>query len=345
MAAPFDHDRLELTGPAQTLGDRVAMALGGVAYLSVGRDLLVYQRTTTSNLARIDRTGTRTLLTDRAAIYHKPTLSPDGRALALDIEGDRAGDRDVWVYDFGTTTLSRLTSLGDGHDPAWTPDGRSLTVLRNSTASGVLMMLPVDRSGAPRPFPIASSFDQRDVITPGNWLPDGRAYLVGTSVPETQSDIWLLYADGSAPVPLAITRADEHSPVASPDGRWFAFVSSESGRQEVYVQGLATQGARSQISRAGGTSPVWARDGRAIYYLEPAGPVVNLIEASLAAGPAPRVVARQQVIPSLSLAQAVNHPNFDVAPDGRSFFALVPEANQGLVVVTGWRAQLTKGER
>ena len=107
------------------------------------------------------------------------------------------------------------------------------------------------------------------------------------------------------------------------------------------MQGTTRDGARVQISRDGGTAPVWARNGTTLFYCDPApAGAANLMEATLDLAGTPRVVSRQQVVANLSLALAVNHANFDISADGRHFIVVVPEPNQGIVVVTGWSALL-----
>ena len=339
---PFDQSSHRATGPAELLGDWVSQTLGGVANLAVGHNILIYQRATKARLMMLDRTGATKPLLQQLALYHRPSVSPDGRTIALDISDDREGLRDVWTLDIASGLLARLTHTGNGHDANWTPDGRQVSFFTNDRAGGNLFTVPVDRSGPPKPFPFPPQFESRLLLTPGNWLPKGRAYLGGTSALTTLGDIWLLPVDGSAPQPLAVSPADEHSPTASPDGRWFAFVSNETGEEEVYVQAMMKSGARTQISRSGGVSPVWSPTGHSIYYLEPVGNVTNLIEVRLKLEERPSVASRQQLVADLVTAGANNHANFAVMPDDRHFVVVLPEAGQGMVEVTGWAAGLAK---
>ncbi len=340
MVAPFDLVAMRITGPAVALGDRVTQALAGVAFLSVNHGLIIYQRATVARLFTIDRAGTRTQLLDQVAVFHRPVYSPDGRMISVDIAGDRDGQRDVWLLEVATGTLSRLTNVGDGHDAGWTPDGRRVTFFTNDSRDGPIFTVPADRGGAPVRLPIPPSLDARLVAVPGNWLPDGTTYLAATEDPITLGDIWALKADGSAPTRLAATASDEHSPTASPDGHWFAYVSAESGREEVYVQRLAEGAARVQVSRVGGRSPVWSRDGRSLFYLESEGVTNTLIEASLRLAGAPQVASRHSVLSGLFLTLASNHANYDVSPDGKRFVFVIPEPNQGLMAVLGWEGAL-----
>jgi len=337
---PFDQSTLRTTGDVHVLGDRVSQALGGVAGLAVGHGVIIYQRASNARLMLMDRSGVQKPLLDKAAVYHRPTVSPDGRTIAFDIEGDRDGQRDVWTFDVASGTLSRLTNVGDGHDANFSADGRRITFLTNERPGGDLFSIPVDRSGPPQPFHFAAGFPIRLFETPGNWLPGDRAYLGGTSSPTTLGDIWLLSADGSAAVPLANSPANEHSPTASPDGRWFAYVSNESGREEVYVQAMAASGARAQISRAGGTSPVWSPNGHGLYYLEPAGDNSNLVEVELDLHAEPRVASRQQLVANVPIVRAINHANFAVMPDDRHLVVIIPEPGQGIIEITGWISAL-----
>ncbi len=339
---PFDQSTFGVTGAPQLLGDHVSQALGGVAHLSVGHGLIVYQRASNARLTLMDRSGAKKPLLQQPAAYHRPSVSPDGRSISFDIEGERDGQRDVWVLDIASGTLSRITNVGDGHDANWSSDGRSIIYLTNARPDGGLFTVPVDRSAPPRPFHFPAGFPAKLFGTPGNWLPGDKFYLGGTSSPTTLGDIWLLPVDGSAAIPLAVSSADEHSGTASPDGKWFAYVSNESGRQEVYVQQMKPSGARAQVSRDGGTSPVWSPNGHALYYLEPAGNASNLVQVNLLLQNEPRIVSRQQLAAAEPFARAANHAGFAVMPDDRHFVVVLPEAGQGIIEITGWVAELKK---
>ncbi len=341
-AIPFDESTLGVTGRPRLLGDRVAQALGGVAHLSVGSGVIIYQRPSKARLTLMDRSGGQAPLIPQSDVFHRPSVSPDGRSIAFDIEGGRDGQRDVWILERESGTISRLTDVGDGHDPNWTSDGRSISFLTNERPGGDLFTVRVDRSASPQPFKFAPGFPMKSFETPGNWLPGDKYYLGGTSSPTTLGDIWMLAADGSAAIPLANSGADEHSPTGSPDGHWFAYVSNESGRQEVYVQEMKASGARTQVSRAGGTAPVWSPKGHALYYLEPAGTASNLIQIDLALQSGPRVLSRKQLVTAMPIGRAINHANFAVMPDDRHFVVIVPDAGQGIIELTGWTAALGK---
>ena len=343
-AIPFDQSTLNVTGPAQLLGDQVSQALGGVALLTVGRGVIIYQLASKADLMLMDRNGAAKPLLKEAGMYHHPSASPDGRSIIFDNEGERDGQRDVWKLDVASGTVSRVTNVGDGHDANWSSDGRDITFLTNERPGGDLFTVPVDGSATPQAFHFPPGFPVKLFETPGNWLPGDKYYLGGTSSPTTLGDIWLLSADGSAAIPLATSSADEHSPTGSPDGRWFAYVSNESGREEVYVQAMKPSGARAQVSRDGGTSPVWSPNGHALYYLEPSGDASNLVEVELSLHDEPRVVSRQQLVSGVPLVRAINHANFAVMPDDQHFVVLLPDlkAGQGIIEITGWEAALAR---
>ena len=345
MAVAFDQDALKPTGTPVSLGDRVALTVDGIAHYSAGRGLLVYQRVGAGSLLWLDRAGVTKRVIASEATFHSPRISPDGRRIAVDIDGaGGVADRDVWVVDHTSGTLSRLTNIGDAHDPVWTPDGLGVTFFSYAGVkhgAGPLYTVPLDRSRAPSPLRFVGGLDAKSVDTPGDWLQDGTGYVGATRSREQHGEAWLFPADGSAPRLLFNERVGVHSPRPSPDGRWLAYVGSETGRSEVYVGEMKHSGARVQVSQHGGSAPVWAHDGRMLYYLEPVGSTVNLMEASMGAGAAPAVLKRGIVIPGVRLESAVNHPNFDVSPDGRRFLIVV-ERDAGLVALSGWAAQLPR---
>ena len=163
--------------------------------------------------------------------------------------------------------------------------------------------------------------------------PDGRAIVYRADAPNTTRDIWLLPLSGERKaVPLLNTTYDEKQPRVSPDAKWLAYVSNESGREEVYVRPLMTAAGRVLVSAGGAGEPVWAPDARHLYYRT----ADRLIEATLTVGPSLGIASRRVVF-SGPYASDVFHANYDVAPDGRSFLMIRPATSvQRLVMVVNW---------
>ena len=141
MAVPFDPKRVDFSGAAQALPDQVDRTRFGVGFFSVAAGLIVNLPPAMTRLVEVDRTGRiETLETD--ALWHHPGYSPDGARIAVDVT-DAEGARDIWIYDRTARTLSRVTRIGDAHDPSWLPDGRSISFF-SLTSDPPLLVVPAD---------------------------------------------------------------------------------------------------------------------------------------------------------------------------------------------------------
>jgi Tol biopolymer transport system component len=209
----------------------------------------------------VDRSGVARPLTDARQPYEDMALSPDGRRLALTIEGPTWG---IWILDLERRTLTRLTLENDNRDPHWTPDGQR--VVYNSFRNGHYGIYErlADGSGPEEQLTTGEYLQSAE-----SWSPDGNDMAFSQWSPETQTDIWILpHLDGVADEPrsLVATRFSDAGSTFSPDGGWLAYESTESGRMEVYVQPYPGPGGRMQVSTDGGDTAVWAADGRELFY-------------------------------------------------------------------------------
>jgi eukaryotic-like serine/threonine-protein kinase len=343
MAVRFDPVRLEVSGIHHSLPDHVSRTRFGVASFAVAPGLLVYLPPALTRLAEIDRGGRIEVLeTPRA--WHHPRYSPDGGRIAVDVTGD-AGDRDVWIYDRAAKTLSRVTTIGDAHDPTWLPDGRSVSFFSFKTGAFPLLIAPADGSSAPEPLTIRDGFPAMDLVNPGAWTPNGAAYIGGVKPQGAPSDLWLVPRNSSAPVKLVGSPADELAPSISADGKWLAYQSDETGRGEIYVRALDGRGGRAQVSNAGGSEPTWDRQGTVVYYVESDGIHNRLIAARLRTSPSLAVVDRIVLYPDLRFEEADNHANYDIHPNGTRFVVPALEASPGLLAVFDWATSLAGAAR
>jgi Tol biopolymer transport system component len=269
FAAPFDVRRREITGtPVQVFEDAAVFTASrpGVGQLWVP----VAGVDAAGSIAYLHRGGSPAVLgwmTSRSALqesalppgeYGPPRLSPNGRRAAVTI-GEAAPD--IWVLDLERGTRLRLTSSG-ASDPVWSPDGLRIVY---RTAQGILS-IAADGSGQPE-----SMLSKREgaVVFPTSWSSD-RKTIAATAEAEAargarNRDIWIVRA-GDKPVPLLASPADERAGTFSPDGRWLAYASSASGREEVYVRAVDGSGATIPVSRDGGTLPIWSAAGDAIFF-------------------------------------------------------------------------------
>jgi serine/threonine-protein kinase len=336
MAAPFDASMARMTGPVVTLSDQVNTTRFGSAQFAAANGVLVYGDAPHLRLVEVDRSGRPAEILSVPREWHHPRYSPDGSRVVVDFRDPTDGTRDVWLYDLAAGTLARITQLGDAHDPMWLPNGTELSFFSLSHPEGPLLVTAADGSGSVRPLLWEGGAGRHTMTDPGTWLPDGSAYIGGATGEDDQTDLWLIPATGGEPQRLTSSPATEVSPAISGDGRWLAYQSDETGRDEVYVRSLDASGGRLQISNEGGTEPVWAPDGEAVYYLEPADEGVRLVEAQIGREPRPAVLERITVVANLSSQQADNHTNYDIHPSGDRFIIAERAVQESVVAIFNW---------
>jgi serine/threonine-protein kinase len=266
MAVPFNLDQLEISGNAVEVVDGVLPStnLTGAAQAAFADDGSLFyvpgtRRVSERTLVLIDRIGTEQAFPLPPRPYQFPRLSSDGQRLALDIdEGNR---QDVWLYDLRRGTLTRLTFDG-GMFPVWTPDGKKVTFESNKEGPTNLFWRSADGSGAEERLTTSDNPQHQ-----GQWSPNGETLAFTEAALATGWDIWTLsLKDGRKVQAFLQTPFNETNPAFSPDGRWVAYQSDESGRDEVYVQPFPGPGSKELVSTDGGTEPAWSRDGRELFY-------------------------------------------------------------------------------
>ena len=312
LAAPFDAQRLALSGPPVVMVERILTNLdNGVARYAIADDgLLAYippvQREG-RHLAWLSERGAIERLPISSRAMHRPTLSPDGKRIALQV--NEGAKRDIWIYDIGSGVTSRLTTDGASENPIWTPDGQRLTFSTTKEARREIYWRRADGT-QPAERLVTDTYS----VFPGDWSPDGRI-LVFTRVPPTdRNDIGFFDRDTGKVTMTIAGDAPEQHPRFSPDGRWLAYSSAETGTVEVFVASLDGKTKR-QISEGGGSSPVWRPDGRVLYYRK-----LNrtLLARDVSAFPATLGQAAIVIEDGmLGLGYGYGHPGFDAAADGR----------------------------
>ncbi len=259
-------------------------------------------------------------------LYSYPRLSPDGRRIALAIGA--GGRSDIWVYDLASFTLQRLTSAGFFNDrPEWTPDGARVVYRSDEGGRSAIMWVPADLSAPPEPLLSSPVHDFYEAVV----SPDGGALVY--QIDDSQADVMYRLLEGdTAARAVAATLSVEAQPRLSPDGRWVAFVTDASGTSQVVVQPFPGPGGQVQISNTGGSEPVWARDGRRIFYRD--GRQVIAAEVTTDGGFA--VTGRTELFPDDFMFALAPHANYDVSPDGRRLLMTRSLEEPKLVVVYGW---------
>ena len=341
MAVPFDLAALEVTGDSVPILQEVRHTTNNsVDYSFSTNGTLVYAPGGASegmfNLVWVDREGAVEPLGAPPGNYDWPRLSPDGQRFAVTISGD------VWVYDISRLTLTRLTFEGTNDLPIWTPDGKRVTFRSDRAGPLNLFWKPADGSGEAER--LTTSDDRQN---PGSWSPDGQ-FLAFHQQPgaegssSTGRDIWILPLEGERqPRPFLQTAFSEAEPKFSPDGRWLAYVSDESGRREVYVQPFPGPGGKWQISTEGGTEAVWAGNGELFYRNESGDQMMAVdITTEPTLGPGtPRLLFE-----GLYQRGIGNRAVYDVKPDGQRFLMVQPQQGAGapIHVVLNWFEELKR---
>jgi Tol biopolymer transport system component len=335
----FDPNRVIATAeptmafPGMTRVEQVLTTLPMVSASRSGAIVYLPERAGSgdSQLVLVARDGVARPISVPAHRYSDPRVSPDGGRLAMHVFED---ERENWVSDLRRGGLMRLTfDPGEDETPIWAPDGRS--ILYTSTRSNVpraIIRKPADGSGVEQILWKGDSHLHLGGITP-----DGETLVVSIANGQ-QTDITAISVRDGKVTPVVTSPFRNANPALSPDGRWLAYTSDESGRPEVYVQPFPTPSGRSQVSTAGGTQPVWARNGRELFY-RGSGKMMSVdVGAAGSFSPsAPRALFDDR----FDSTQGEGHTCYDVMPDGKNFIMVTKtSAAQGAVthlnIVLDW---------
>lgn len=339
FAAPFNIERLEVTGTPVPVLEKVTSGTGGGNFAFSSSGTFVYlageEQQGYRKVFWADASGKTQPLEATPAGYLSPRFSPDGKRLAFAIA--RHNGSDLWVKDLDRDTPSRLTFLdGISWFPVWTPDGKNIIFKYNNAISCIRS------DGAGQPQPLTHGGD-----TPRSISPDGKrlAYLhyadpyhpeVVTAPIEGDSDHLRL---GKPEVFLGAGLADS-SPMFSPDGRWMVYVSSESGSAEVYVRPFPGPGGRWQISSHGGLFPVWSRVGKELLYQ---APDQRLMAVSYTAQGNSFVAAKPRVWSDARvMSPYLNTLGWDLAPDGKHIAGILEPAFGSLTFLLNFFDELER---
>ncbi|HET8834429.1 MAG TPA: LpqB family beta-propeller domain-containing protein, partial [Gemmatimonadales bacterium] len=345
IGIPFDPKKLEMTGAPVALLEGIGVRNNGfnVDFSIAHNGTLAYTTGGTQATRRARWTGREGGMTpidpawDPQGVIESAALSPDGKAIAVALTRD--GRRDVWIKRLPAGPFSRLTfSDTSSGRPAWSADGRDVYYIADRTGSGVgpVYARRSDGTGTPRMVTHAEDIGQVSASRDGRWL-----VLRTAPAPPASPDIFGLRLGDSVPVPLVATPAAELFPALSPDGRWLAYSSDESGASEIYVRPFPeTAGAKWQVSTAGGSQPVWSSTGRELLYVNGK---TEMVSAEIQPGTTFSVGAQRVLFSVQQFASTGPVPAYSLSPDNQRFLALREgEAGQPgeLVVAENWVQQL-----
>jgi len=342
-AVPFDPNTRRTTGPATRLTDSVSAQVPTINVTTDGT--LIYWRsgaTTLGHPVLVDRSGAVQDLTPPwNAQFLIPRVSPDGSRLA--VETSVAGTSDIWLRDLRSGQTTRLTTTGSTTGrQTWHPDGRSLTIISDRTGTP----LPYHRRLDDATLTPMPTFDKRGIFGT-DWSRDGEWLVLRTDDQALgKGDILAVRPRvDSVAVPIAASpEFAEYSPALSPDGKWLAYVSNESGRYEVWVTSFPVPQGKWQVSSAGGTEPLWARSGRELFYITEG----HLVAAAVTTTTTFQAAPPQRLFSILPFATyGIFNRNYDIMPDDKRFMMIQrnEEPTTRLVAVLNWRAHLATASR
>jgi Tol biopolymer transport system component len=351
MAQPFDAGQLRLTGDAFPVAERVALlsqsssgVAAAIASVSENGVLCYLQAPTDSTqLAWFDRAGRPLGSLGEPGDYTNPALSPDEKRVAVGRRDEQSGTRDIWLIDVARATPTRLTfDPADDFNPAWSPDGTRVAFSSNRKRPRDLYVKLATGEGSDE---LLLASDEHKAVEA--WTRDGRFVLFNREPLRKPTEVWALPVSPEAPAgtgkPMLVLQgpADLNQAQVSPDGRWIAYKSGESGRSEVYVQAFPPPGAKLKTSTEGGMEPRWRGDARELYYLE--GTNVMAVELkSTASGLEPGKPTKLFAAPVDP--QQVRRNRYVVTNDGQRFLLVTPlgPLARPLTVVVNWTGLLKR---
>jgi Tol biopolymer transport system component len=344
MEQPFDISKLAMAGNPFTLADDVgAVRSMALAPISVsGNGILVYQSVgkPTRQLVWLDRGGKQVSQAAEPGDYGPPSISPDGSRAAVAKTGPDGVNADLWILDAAGRATQFTATPKHAGSPVWSPDGSKIAYFSNPEGIYDIYVKPANGEGRAELF-----FRSTLPKYPTDWSRDGRYILFGVISPGTKSDVWAISTADRKAAPVLDTIYAEAFAALSPDGKWLAFQSDQSGHDEVYVEPFegATAGTRRRwlVSTGGGGLPRWRGDGSEIFYMTSGGRMMA-VPVHPAGGDFQFETARM-------LFQTRPIPGtwnlYDVSPDGQRFMLNLPlewSSAAPITVVTNWTEKLNE---
>jgi Tol biopolymer transport system component len=350
LAYPFDATRLRIIDEPTAVAERIRYESG------LARGAFTVSHSGTLVYGDIDPAQTQLMWFDRggrtlgnaggAFAFGQPSLSPDEKTLAVEHVDPITQDQDLWLLDVSRNVPSRFTSQGNNITfmPVWSPDGAWI-VFASARDTPPNLFRKRSAGGGEDERLVSSTLNNQ----PTDWSRDGRVLVYAQMDPKMQWDLWTMRLAGSdverKPVPLLQTEFNEHLGRFSPDGRWFAYVSDESGAREVYVRPYLRPGPAKRISVNGGSEPHWRGNGQELFYLAPDGGVmaVKVNSATSFENDPPTSLFKIRWGPLRNFGYDVNYA---VTRDGQRFaIRALPEDSDpaaATTVILNWRARLSR---
>jgi serine/threonine protein kinase len=343
MAQLFDASKLEVTGDAFPLAEQVGFNPGnGRAFFSVSKNGVLAYRTrvfSDSQLAWFDRTGKQIAEIGTSGQIPSLALSPDDKRVVATRVDNQTSATDLWVIDGNRETRFTFDPANE-QSPVWAPDGSQIVF--NSSRSGIFDIYSKSSTGAGNEELLWKSDNSKG---PQDWSPDGRFILYGEAAPKTNLDMWILPMFGERkPFVFLQTPFGEHQGRFSPNGRWIAYSSNESGTNQIYVRPFPPASGQWMVSTNGGAQPQWRGDGKELFYVSADRKLMAVDvkeERNTFAAGTPKLLFEIRTV----IAFFVGGSQYDVTRDGQRFLIISPieeSSPSPLTVVLNWTAGLKK---
>jgi serine/threonine-protein kinase len=342
FAVPFDIKELKTMGtPVPVLEDLRGSRPSGLAYVSFARNgtMAYIQGEPFSQQGRLTwrtRDGKSEPLDAPVDQYYEPSLSPDGTKVALAMVGDSRSD--IWIYQIEGNTLTRLTFAGDNVSPVWTPDGKQIAFssVRDDQLASVYTKA-ADGSGEAHLLFATNRHPDAGGALPTSWTPDGNRLAVQIT-DQNQANIIIYSPEDDEEIPFLTQPFTESNASFSPDGKWLAYISDESGTFQVYVRPFPGPGGKWQISVNEGVEPRWTRDGKEILFRTGR----QLLTAEIDVENGFKAARPQVLLDDLPIVLVAG--TYSIAPDGQRVLVVEPAgpdtAPEQVTVVINWFSQL-----
>ena len=338
FAQLFDPDRLQLSGEPVPIADDVqyVQATAQAIFAVSGNGVLAYQSgaaEASTRLAWLDRNGKQLATVGNPGNYGNFRLSPDGTKVAMSAIDPRQGSEDIWIYDLSRDVMSRVTFGPTWNSfPMWSADGREVFFRTARTGPVDIYRKSFDGTGIERPV-----LHSDPIKFTGDSSPDGRWFVYYALDPrkQTKFDIRVVSLNDGRDEPFLQTQFNEGEPSFSPDGRWLAYVSDETGRNEVYLTTFPASSRKVQVSTGGGSAPRWRRDGKELYFLSS-----DLTLQAVGIGPDARTSAPK---PLFKIRASGAGTLYDATADGQKFLVGVPATETStatISLVVNWASEL-----
>jgi serine/threonine protein kinase len=337
MAVPFDLQRLEISGNPIAVLENVLIPRDKPINISFSLDgTLAYvsgiSEETENHLVWVNYEGQSALLNQELLSYGHPRISPDGKKIAMEQSGK------LYIYELERNIVTQLTSKGSIIYPVWSSDSKLLAFTSDWKGKGgskTIYLISIDGSKE-----ADEAYNSEFPIYPASWSPDGMWIAFYEINPTTQRDIWVLSLKDRTAKPIIATQNNERVPMFSPDGRFIAYVSNETGRDEIFVQPYPTTGVKWQVSHDGGREPFWAPNGSKLYYRMESKMMSVDIESEPAFD-----WGNAQIVFEGDFFSHLNYTTYCITPDGDQFMMSKPRGDlvvRQINVVLNWFEELKR---